>query len=47
MTRQAFVKNTMSTVRDQQQIEQRKNPKSPSFILAWEANIEAYLKVTI
>ncbi|RCH81607.1 hypothetical protein CU098_002843, partial [Rhizopus stolonifer] len=44
MTRQAFVKNTMSTIRDQYQAEMKNKSKSPNLILAWEAHVEAYLK---
>ncbi|OBZ90732.1 PH and SEC7 domain-containing protein C11E3.11c [Choanephora cucurbitarum] len=44
MTRQAFVKNTMSTIREQFQSVLKETPKSSSFILAWEAHIETYLK---
>lgn len=44
MTRQAFVKNTMSTIRDQQQTDPTWAAKRPNFMLAWEAHIEAYLK---
>ncbi|GAN03834.1 sec7 domain-containing protein [Mucor ambiguus] len=44
MTRQAFVKNTMSTIRDQQQTDPKWAAKKPNFMLAWEAHIEAYLK---
>ncbi|GAA5804889.1 hypothetical protein HPULCUR_010398 [Helicostylum pulchrum] len=39
MTRQAFVKNTMSTIKDQQLAK-----RTPNSMLAWEAHIEAYLK---
>lgn len=35
----------MSTVRDQKQIELKKNPKSPNYLIAWETHVEAYLKV--
>lgn len=44
MTRQAFVKNTMSTIKDQQQTDPKWAGKKPNFMLAWEAHIEAYLK---
>ncbi|CEP10540.1 hypothetical protein [Parasitella parasitica] len=44
MTRQAFVKNTMSTIRDQQKTDPMWAAKKPNFMLAWEAHIEAYLK---
>lgn len=44
MTRQAFVRNTMSTIRDQQQTDPKWAAKKPNFMLAWEAHIEAYLK---
>lgn len=45
MTRQAFVKNTMSTIRDQLKASPNTKPKSASYMMAWEAHIEAYLKV--
>lgn len=45
MTRQAFVRNTMSTIRDQMQVDPDRIPRSANFTLAWEARIEAYLKV--
>lgn len=44
MTRHAFVKNTMSTIRDQLKASESK-PRSPNYMMAWEAHIEAYLKV--
>jgi hypothetical protein len=44
MTRSAFVKNTMSTIRDQQAASSVK--RSQSYTLAWESNVESYLKVT-
>lgn len=44
MTRQAFVKNTMSTIEDQQKTDPKWATKKPNFMLAWEAHIEAYLK---
>ncbi|KAI8087116.1 hypothetical protein BDF21DRAFT_413756 [Thamnidium elegans] len=44
MTRQAFVKNTMSTIKDQQLANPDKAPRTPNSMLAWEAHIEAYLK---
>ncbi|KAI8641291.1 hypothetical protein BD408DRAFT_418492 [Parasitella parasitica] len=44
MTRQAFVKNTMSTIKDQQKTDPIWAAKKPNFMLAWEAHIEAYLK---
>ncbi|KAI8365713.1 hypothetical protein BD560DRAFT_448084 [Blakeslea trispora] len=44
MTRQAFVKNTMATIREQFQSVLKESPKSQSYVLAWEAHIEAYLK---
>lgn len=47
MTRQAFVRNTMSTIRDQQESDPKRIPRSPNFMLAWEARIEAYLKVIL
>lgn len=37
MTKQAFVKNTMSTIFDQSSVNTTK---------AWELNMESYLKVT-
>ncbi|KAI8888139.1 hypothetical protein K501DRAFT_210989 [Backusella circina FSU 941] len=40
MTRSAFIKNTMSTIRDQQATSKR----SQSYTLAWESNVESYLK---
>ena len=45
MTRHAFVRNTMSTIMEQQKADPKLNKKSPHLMLAWEAHIEAYLKV--
>lgn len=43
MTRQAFVRNTMSTIIDQQQT--AKGGNSRQFTKAWEMEMEAHLKV--
>lgn len=45
MSRQAFVKNTMSTILAQQKADPNRTQRSANFMLAWEAHIEAYLKV--
>lgn len=45
MTRQAFVRNTMSTIKDQQLANPDRAPRTPNSMLAWEAHIETYLKV--
>lgn len=45
MTRQAFVRNTMSTIKDQQLANPDRAPRTPNSMLAWEVHIEAYLKV--
>lgn len=41
MTRQAFIKNTMTTIKDQPA------NKNQSFTPTWEAHIESYLKVRL